>query len=98
MENRFNFINAWNEWGEGTYLEPDKKYGYNSINSLSKSLFNLPYINKYNLHNLKKSSYIALHVHVYYEDLINDIINKTNNIPVNFDLFISVVLYFQKNK
>ena len=38
--NRFIFINAWNEWGEGTYLEPDKKYGYASINSLSKALFN----------------------------------------------------------
>jgi len=38
--NRFIFINSWNEWGEGTYLEPDKKYGYASINSLSKALFN----------------------------------------------------------
>ena len=86
-ENRFIFINAWNEWGEGSYLEPDKKYGYNSINSLSKALFNLSYIKINNLKNLTNK--IAIQAHVFYEDLIDQIIEKTNTIPIKFDLFIS---------
>jgi SAM-dependent methyltransferase len=35
------FINAWNEWAEGTHLEPDEKYGYSSINTLSKAICGL---------------------------------------------------------
>ena len=88
--NRFIFINAWNEWGEGTYLEPDDKYGYAGINALSKAIFHLPFNgNNYNLENLKNESKIAVQIHVFYEELINEIINKTNNIPVSYDLFLS---------
>jgi hypothetical protein len=31
------FIKAWNEWGEGNYLEPDLKYGKSFINSTLKA-------------------------------------------------------------
>lgn len=32
------FINAWNEWGEGAFLEPDEKYQYQKLEAIKKAL------------------------------------------------------------
>ena len=32
------FISAWNEWGEGMYLEPDEKHGYSYLEGVKKAL------------------------------------------------------------
>ena len=83
-------FNAWNEWGEGSYLEPDEKYGYASINSLSKAIYNISYIQQYNLINIIEKNKIAVISHILNEDSIENIINKNNNIPLKFDLFLYI--------
>ena len=37
-EHRIIFLNSWNEWGEGAYMEPDLKYGKGKIKALKEVL------------------------------------------------------------
>ena len=40
-EHQIVFIQSWNEWGEGNYMEPDIKYGKGYINALAKAIKNI---------------------------------------------------------
>lgn len=42
--NKYYFINAWNEWAEGCYLEPCQKWGYDNLRAVENA------INKANNH------------------------------------------------
>lgn len=38
MEHRILFLRAWNEWGEGNYVEPDHKYGHGFLDAIKETI------------------------------------------------------------
>lgn len=75
---RFVFVNAWNEWAEGTYLEPDRHYGYAYLaavaNVRAEALSNrsLSALADEIAVRRKKASDTAICLHIFYEDLIDE--------------------------
>jgi len=94
-DNQYIFINNWNNMQKDSFL------GYANFNSFSKALYELPFIfdnnNNFNITRLEKGVFVLVQAHVYYIDLIPEIINKTNNIPVPFDLYITTNSEYKKN-
>jgi len=100
-EERFIFVNAWNEWGEGTYLEPDKKYGYASINTVSKALMGLPLQDDLKVIHIQDNALeeeafqkengcrIAIQIHMYYMDVLDETILYLNQMPYSYDCYVS---------
>lgn len=78
---KFVFVNAWNEWAEGTYLEPDKKYGYAYLNAvrstINEVLIDAKQLNKFAARvTAKKQSDSVVVAHVFYEDLVDEICDE----------------------
>ena len=75
-------VNAWNDYRENYYLEPDKKMGFAYLNYLSKAIFNIENYEIYNLETLNNKCKIAIQVHIFYEDLIGEIINALTKLII----------------
>ena len=93
--NRYIFINTF----DNNYLDQKNSIGNESLYYLSSILNENPNKEKnYNLLNLENICLVAVQAHVFYDDLINEIIEKTNNIPVKFDLYITTDTQEKKDK
>ena len=92
-DNQYIFIDNFN------FLEEDSILGYANINTFSKALYEIPFIDdrKFNLINLQRNTLVLVQAHVYYTELLADVVNKSNNIPVPFDLYITTDTKEKKN-
>ena len=81
------FINAWNEWAEGAYLEPDQGYGYSYLDAtrmaLEESTKSLKCQKNFN------SNVMAIIIHSYYVDLLEDLLIKVCKIKSKKKLYVS---------
>jgi lipopolysaccharide biosynthesis protein len=101
-EKRLVFINAWNEWAEGAYLEPDRRYGYAYLESTANALRTLTPASREKsqvqdtpntaglLSKAVKRHDIAAILHLYYFDLWEEISAYLINLDGEFDLYVSV--------
>jgi len=79
---RIVFINAWNEWAEGTHLEPDQKYGYAYLNATGRALEVLSPV--------KNKLKIGVLIHAYYLDVLPELLEYLKNIDEKYTILLSV--------
>jgi lipopolysaccharide biosynthesis protein len=90
------FINAWNEWAEGTTLEPTMHYGHALLNRTTEVLAtyskNKSNVNNFPLYGIvKNSNQLAVILHLYYPERWDFIKEKLSNISgTKWDLFVTL--------
>jgi lipopolysaccharide biosynthesis protein/SAM-dependent methyltransferase len=86
------FVNAWNEWAEGTHLEPDRKYGYGYLQATYDVISN--YDENLNFgptrESFVKANDVAVLLHLHYLELWDEIKESLKSLTKSgFDLLVT---------
>jgi len=93
-DERFVFVNAWNEWAEGAHLEPDQQYGFGYLEATRTALIRASVASQpVNKHQEK----LAVVIHAFYLDILEEIITELQGIT-NFKIKLFVTTPFQNEQ
>ncbi len=83
-DERLIFINAWNEWAEGAYLEPNDRYGHAYLEATRMAQIRTA------LPAQARTEELAIIVHAFYEDVFEEIMEELKAIRgIAFKLFVT---------
>jgi lipopolysaccharide biosynthesis protein len=106
QDEKIVFVNAWNEWAEGTHLEPDRKYGFGYLSSTHDVVKNFRETRSIVLGDTngpKRQRDYALIAHIHYPNNLEEISNAIKDVAVDkLDLYFTSsnpgVLEFLKDR
>jgi lipopolysaccharide biosynthesis protein len=87
------FVNAWNEWAEGTHLEPDRRKGYSYLQTTFDVLKEFDASNSKALGKkiINKTHSHAVVIHIHYTEVWFDILKYLENMNgIGFDLYVTI--------
>ncbi|WP_322513828.1 glycoside hydrolase family 99-like domain-containing protein [Rhodopseudomonas palustris] len=84
-DKRIVFINAWNEWGEGAHLEPDRRFGFGNLEATKMADLRVALRHG----RIAEPNRIAVVVHVYYTELLSECLGWIESLELPHDLFIT---------
>ena len=92
-DERLVFVNAWNEWAEGAYLEPDQHFGYAYLKATHNVVkrASAPKIAKRNL-----SDILAVVIHCFYLDVFSELICKLTDISIEIKIYVTTTIENEK--
>ncbi|WIX33794.1 glycoside hydrolase family 99-like domain-containing protein [Salinicola sp. JS01] len=89
------FVNAWNEWAEGAYLEPDRRHGYAYLRATQEVLAHYPVEHAAPqsiaaMAATPRAHDTAVILHLYYPEMWETVLPWLRHIPDGHDLFVTL--------
>lgn len=76
-DERLTFVNAWNEWAEGSHLEPDRRFGYGYLQATYDAVQDLD--SRWGIvpgHPWARRHDVAVVLHLHYAEVVDPLLDQ----------------------